>query len=191
MIRIIVAYGFMGSKRASRVVCIVSKLLGDDTLLLLGDTISPHIIEWLFNTCSMKIYGVLGRLDNPAVSRALVARDALIECKLVSLGGLKIYGYGYTRCEPKSIIPGVDILATSIGGIHHTCCREESDIVDNIVSNANPKIVITGSCIKPCRRGFVASPGSVLHGYIGIVKESNGSIEFNVVDINYYIYETS
>lgn len=182
MINFIVAYGLMGSIRASRIICTLSKILGIDTLLLLGDTVSPSIIKWLTETCGIKVYGVLGRYDNPALSRLLRSYNSLIECKLVDIDGLSVYGYGYTRCEPRSHnYNGIDILATSICGVRYTCCSKQSDLVDEIASTIRARIVLTGGCIEPCHRDSIYSPGSAIHGFIGLVRKIDGNIKFNFI----------
>ncbi len=168
---LIFIYELMGSKHLSRLLCFIAKYHGVSSIILLGDTVSPEIIQWLSSKCKVNIYGVLGRLDNASIANTLRNINGLIECKATSIKNVVIYGYGFSGCSHKlSSISKVDVLVTSIPGLKYTCCGSRSDIVDDVVEAFKPRLIITGDCMKPCFKDNVFSPGSIRKGFIGLVE---------------------
>lgn len=185
---ILFVYELMGSYSPARALCFVSKLIRSNALILLGDTVSPSIIQWLIEQCSIRVYGVLGRYDNPAVASILRKNNGLIECKLLEINGLQVYGYGYTGCTPilKDTFH-VDVLVTNSCGARYTCCMKKSDIIDRLIDSLKPRLVVTGSCRYPCRSEIVFSPGSLREGYLGVINTADNELKVYVENIDYLI----
>lgn len=185
---ILLAYELMGSYSLARALCFVSKLIRSSALILIGDTVSPSIIQWLIEQCSVRVYGVLGRYDNPAVASILRKNNGLIECKLLEINGLHVYGYGYTGCTP--VLEDkfdIDVLVTSLCGAKYTCCVKKSDIVDALIDALRPRLVVTGSCRDPCRSEMVFSPGSLQGGYLGMMNITDNELKVYVENIDHLI----
>lgn len=181
-LKLLLAYGLRGSKPLSRLLCHALKYHGVDALILLGDTASPTIVKWLYETCSAKVLGLLGRYDDVATVTALSNINGLIECRSLNVKGVLIYGIGLSGCvniaEEK-----VDIVVSSLPGFKYGCCNPKVDVVDHVIELLKPRLVITGSCRKPCKAGDVFSPGSIALGYIGLL-ELDGGLHYKVRAVN-------
>ncbi|MEM1529620.1 MAG: hypothetical protein QXU03_01365 [Desulfurococcaceae archaeon] len=138
-------------------------------MILLGDVISPTIVKWIHEVCGARVLGVLGRYDNAATVAALSSVDGFIECKSLEIEGVSIYGIGLSGCVN---IKGekADIVISSLPGFKYGCCNPKVDTVDSFIELLKPRLVITGSCRKPCRAGNVFSPGSIALGYMGLLE---------------------
>jgi len=184
MTRIALTSGFMGRKYLVGLTCYTCRVLGVEAIILLGDVVSPSIIQRLLQ-CGMRVYGVLGRYDDASVASTLSSMDSLIDCKLVKIGDLNVYGYGLSGCKHRFTEGGVvDLLVSSLPGRIYTCCNEVRGPIDPLVELLKPRLVATGGCSKPCRKHQLLSPGGVEHGYIGVV-ESEGN-KLDVILLNMY-----
>ncbi len=169
--RLIVAYDLMGYKSLSRILCFTAKYIRASGIVLLGNTASPTIVEWLSSNCRLRTLGVLGECDSPALAVALSRSGELLECKYTEYGGLSLIGVGLSGCHD---LPerGVDVVFTSQPGFQYTCCHSGWDWVDRVIERVKPKLVIIGGCERPClnlnKRVF--SPGTVRLGFIGVVE---------------------
>lgn len=165
--RLLAVYGLLGSKIAERALCFIARYLGVNAVVLLGNTVSPQAIYRLSNECSVRVLGVLGELDNPVVAQALKAVQGLLECRLIEVNGVKLFGLGLSSCHvPKS---SIDVLIASRPGVRVTCCGPGSDIVDRIYSACKSRVVLVGGCKHPCTREGVVSPGTLGLGYFGLL----------------------
>lgn len=150
--------------------------------MLLGETISPTIIDWLYKECGIKVFGVLGRYDEASVAQALKKNNGLLECKQASTNGVRLYGIGLSGCIPASPA-GADILISSVPGLKYTCGPKGSDVVDAVAELIKPKMTIVGGIATPCRGELVFSPGSMRVGYLGLVRVTSSAI--HVIPVNY------
>ena len=153
--------------------------------MLLGNTVSPTVVAWLNSNCNMRVFGVLGECDNAAVAVTLSKIGGLIECKRVEYNGIGLLGAGLSGCQK---IPGenVDILFSCLPGLKYTCCGTYSDKIDSIIESTKPKLVVTGTCRKPCFNveKHVFSPGDVRLGFLGLVEfTENREIHVRVLNI--------
>ncbi|MEM4481594.1 MAG: hypothetical protein QXK88_01095 [Desulfurococcaceae archaeon] len=176
----LVAYDIGGSKPISRVLCYASKRYGVDAILLLGETISPNVVKWLYEGCRAKVLGVLGRCDGAAVAQALKEVGGLVECKQISVSGVDIYGFGLSGCQPTTSLKA-HLFISNMPGLNYTCQMPGSDVVDAIVEQISPIAVIAGRSNTPCRRGIVFSPGSARRGYFGLLKVEDSKALTSVV----------
>lgn len=149
--------------------CYALKYHGSSALILLGDIVSPTIVKWLHETCSIKVLGVLGRHDNAATVTALSDVNGLIECRSLNVKGALIYGIGLSGCV--NVTEGrADIVVSGLPGFKYGCCNPQIDTVDYVIELLRPRLVITGFCRKPCRADNVFSPGSIALGYVGLLE---------------------
>jgi len=184
-LRLIVVHGLHGSKSSTRILCFLAKLLKASGVVLLGNTVSPTIVEWLNSSCDVKVFGVLGECDSTAVAVALSRIGGFIECKCVDYSGVCFLGVGLSGCQR---IPeeSVDIVFSSLPGFEYTCCEACSDRVDNVVKSTKPKLVVTGACREPCFdvKKHVFSPGSMRLGFLGLVEfTENREIHVRILNI--------
>jgi len=191
-----VIYDLKGSKSIVRVLCFITKYFKTSLIILLGNTASPTIIEWLKSKCELNILGIIGEYDTVAVATALSRINGLVECKYVKYNGVAFLGLGLSGCQEANT-ERVDLFLSSKPGLYYTCCHSCSDRVDSVVKRVNPRLLITGSCRKPCydpsKRVF--SPGSVRLGYIGLVELSERgelhirslNIEKTTIELNHYL----
>lgn len=166
--RLLFAYGILGSAPLSRLLCYASRYLRTETLVLLGDMVSPSIVKWLFELCGLRVLGVLGRYDSAATATALSDVNGLIECKMINVGRITLYGVGLSGCTDLPASSTVDILISNLPGLRNGCCDPRSDLVDRIADVLKPRLIVTGLCRRPCKAGSVFSPGSIGLGYIGL-----------------------
>lgn len=171
--KITVVHDLWGSKSSARVICFIAKFLGADFLVLLGNTISPVIIEWLISSCNLHVLGVMSRYDSAAVAVALSRRNSLLECKSIEYRGIRLLGIGVSGCQQVEL-KRADIVFSSLPGLHYTCCHQRSDRVDIVIESVKPKLVVTGDCNKPCfnPNTSVFSPGSIKLGFLGLLEIS-------------------
>jgi len=184
-VRIAVAQDLWGSKNSAKILCFIVKFLGSDLLILLGNTISPGIIEWLISSCNLRVLGVLSRYDNAAVAVTLSKRNSLLECKSVEYSGISLLGVGVSGCQ-QVMLEKADIVFSSLPGLHYTCCHPCSDRVDVIIEGVKPKLIVTGECEKPCfiPNTSVFSPGSLKLGFLGLLEiSSNKEIQVHSVNV--------
>ncbi|MEM4718198.1 MAG: hypothetical protein QXE81_05510 [Desulfurococcaceae archaeon] len=178
MSKLMFAHGLLGSKHLARMICISAKITRSDTLILLGDTVSPSILKWLVQHCGLRVLGVLGRYDNAALASELRRINGLIECKTVKIGEIVLYGYGFPGCHPQITEHiKVDILVSSLPGLKYTCCNKCSDIVDLLIDRLSARLTVIGGCEYPCIDERTFSPGSVQRDYIGLIDATGNSIE--------------
>ncbi len=184
IVKIIVVYDLWGSKSSARVLCFIAKSLRADVLVLLGNTISPVIIEWLISSCNLHVLGVLSKYDSAAVAVALSRRNSLLECKSVEYSGIRLLGIGVSGCQ-QAELERADIVFSSLPGLRYTCCYPRSDRIDAVIESVKPKLVVTGECEKPCftPNTCVFSPGSVKLGFLGLL-EISASRELQVHSVN-------
>lgn len=170
-------------------ICIFSKMAGSDTLILLGDTVSPSILNWLTQHCGLRIFGVLGRYDSAALVSELKRMGGLIECRTVRIGRIMLYGYGLTGCNPQVVEnTKVDVFVSSLAGLRYTCCNKCSDLVDLLVDQLDARLVITGGCEYPCIDKRLFSPGSVQKDYVGLLEINDDTPRVYVVRLIEMIY---
>lgn len=172
-LRLLAVYDLEASKTLSRILCVIARTLGVDAVILLGDTVSPVIIDWLVERCVIPTYGVLGRLDDASVSQSLRRHNGLLEGRLVNLKGYVLTGIGVS---PSPLGESrVDVLATYRPGPGVRCCSVSSDIVGEAVESLKPRLILAGACVEPCVEGNLISPGSALKNhfmYVAIERDS-------------------
>ncbi|MEM1639847.1 MAG: phosphoesterase [Desulfurococcaceae archaeon] len=169
--KLLLVHELMGSKHLTRTLCFIAKYYDVPGIVLLGNTVSPEIIDWLKYRCKVEVLGVLGRYDEASIASKMRALNGLIECRIVNIGGITIYGYGFSGCSPElDLGVEIDVFATSIPGLKYSCCGARSDMIDAIVETLNPRLVVTGGCEKPCFNSKVFAPGSIQKGFIGVVE---------------------
>lgn len=179
----------MGSKHLTRILCFIAKYYNVPNIVLLGNTVSPEIIDWLKYRCKVKVLGVLGRYDEASIASKMRALDSLIECRITNIGGITIYGYGFSGCSPKlDLRVEIDVFVTSIPGLKYSCCGERSDVIDVIIETMNPRLIITGDCEKPCFNNGVFSPGSIQKGFIGVVEGLDHKLSMSWINAYGIIY---
>ncbi|MFZ8782546.1 MAG: phosphoesterase [Desulfurococcaceae archaeon] len=185
MLRLITVHDLQGSKSLVRILCFLARFLGADAVVLLGNTVSPTIIEWLSSSCRVRVMGILGSYDNASVAVALNRIGGLAECRLIKHGELRLLGIGLSSC-PDAYIEKVDIVVSSLPGLEYTCCRACSDILDSAIKRLKPRLVVTGTCKKPCfnPEKSVFSPGSLRLGFLGLVELSeSGEIKTQALNV--------
>lgn len=179
-------YGVMGAKPLDRILCFLSKYLKVDAVILLGDIVSPLVVYRIARECGIRTLGVLGVLDNPAVSQALRAVSGLLECRWIDVKGVGLFGVGISACSKLSH-GEVDVLVSSRPGVKDTCCDQCVDWVDSIVAHTSPRVVLVGSCSRPCIRETTISPGSFKLGFFGLLNIDRQSHAFTVYQIDSYL----
>ncbi|MEM4534696.1 MAG: hypothetical protein QW764_01495 [Desulfurococcaceae archaeon] len=194
LFRFLAVYELLGSKSMERTLCFLLKHFKANTVILLGNTTSPSAIYWLSKVCGATILGVLGELDNPAVSQALKAVNGLLDCRGATVHGLKLFGYGVGTCSSTcTIADSIDVLVTSQPGFIRSCCKLGNDNVDHLHDLLRPKLLLAGGCRYPCMRDGIYSPGSLRLGYFGVlsVDPSKGVYEFTVYQLDKYFKKTA
>jgi len=184
-LKLLLVYGLKSSRTISRLLCLASRLLDVDALLLLGDTVSPSIVEWLTMVCGVRVLGLLGRLDDAAIPQYLRRINGLLDGRVLELKGYRLLGIGVTPVFPKDLAigKGVDIVATYRPSSRE-CCGIHSDIVAGIVDTLKPRLVVAGSCSEPCVLDALISPGDVWRGYIGYIEVNHASYSVRVLKLD-------
>jgi len=169
-VRLAVVHDLMGCKSLVRILYFIAKYIGVNGIVLLGNTVSPTIVDWLSSNRGLRVLGVLGECDSIALAVSLSKCSGLLECKYTEYENLSLLGLGLSGCHD---LPerNVDVVFASQPGFQYTCCHSGSDWVDYVVKRVKPKLIVTGGCKRPCFNPStrVFSPGSVRLGFIGIV----------------------
>jgi hypothetical protein len=184
MTKLIAIYGLLGRKYTTGLLCYLAKRLGVKHTLILGDIGSPSVIERLIS-CGLRVYGVLGRYDDPSVATTLSRSGGLLECRQVALNEGVLYGYGMSGCTPQpvSYVDNI-ILISSMVGYKYSCCRGVKGPLDTIVELIKPNYIVTGGCVEPCIDNKIYSPGSLVKGYVGVIELDHGV--FSAKSLNVY-----
>jgi hypothetical protein len=187
MTKLIAIYGLLGRKHTTGLLCYLAKWLSAKHVLILGDVGSPSVIERLIS-CELRVYGVLGRYDDPSVATTLSRNGGLLECRRVVLDEAILYGYGMSGCitqlQFKGDIGNVVLVSSMVGYRYNCCCRGIKGPLDIIVELIKPNYIVTGGCIEPCFDNKVYSPGSLIKGYVGVIELDHGI--FSAKSLNIY-----
>lgn len=177
--KFLAVYELLGSKIVERLLCFLSRFIKASAIILLGNTVSPSVVYRLSEKCGVRVLGVLGELDNPSVAQALKVVNGLLNCRVTTIDGLRLFGYGTGTCNINAISScSVDILATSKPGVNYGYCKPGNDLVDYLYDLLKPRMVLAGGCRQPYIQGNIFSPGSVRLGYIGVLKVSLDSYKY-------------
>lgn len=168
-LRLIAVHDLRGSRSLSRLLCIASRVLNANTILLLGDTVSPGIIKWLVEECGIRVLGVLGRLDDASIAQSLKNYNGLLESRVVELEGYRVMGLGVIPMYPGRV--KVDVLATYKPGVEY--CSVYSDTVRRIIQEVKPLLVVAGSCVTPRVLENTVFPGSAWRGSYAFIEIYN------------------
>lgn len=173
-----------GNRSVTSLIKVFSLELKIDYIVLLGNTISPSIIEDLAKS-GLKIIGISGNLDDVSVIDTLKKHGVYAESKILDLEGLKVFLLGLAFEE--SLMRAINtyqnlVLLTYYPGFkYRCCCNGFVETVDKLAVVLNPKIVVTGKCTYPCYNGYSASPG---YGYLGYTLLIDYSDSINLKFIN-------
>ncbi|WP_042667605.1 metallophosphoesterase family protein [Desulfurococcus amylolyticus] len=179
ILRVLALYELNASRTLSRLTCLAARILGVDAVILLGDTVSPLIIKWLYEKCGLRVLGVTGRLDDESIPQYLKSIGGLLDGRVVELKNHKITGLG---ASPITQVYGkIDVLATFKPGFMMDCCNIYSDVAGRIIEAVNPSLTLAGGCRDPCMAGRVIAPGSIQKDYLAYVEFRDGDYAAEII----------
>lgn len=185
--KLLTLYGLQGSKTLTRLTCYLTKRNNIDVVVLLGDIVSPSIIEWLSKICGVRVFGVDGKLDEYSVITTLKSINGFISGKAVDLGGIIIGGLGISFQGLNFGYREIDILVTYMQGRRYNCGGRGVDTVDHFIDYYKPLVVIMGNSLMPCisKDENIYSPGSARFGHAGILVYDRNEPVFENVNYEY------
>lgn len=150
-----------------------------DAILFVGNIVSPIIIDEVSRKIDKRILGVAGNLDDPSITRMLKLINGFIEGKIVEINGLRIGGIGVNLGSSFSRLlrenKRLDILVSFYPG-RMAGVDIGLSIIDSLIENLKPKLVIFGkgrkNCLAKNNYVFLGEGYSGFYSLINIKKEN-------------------
>ncbi len=141
------------------------RYMGVRDIVFLGDVVSPTIVEDLYS-CGYNVYGLNGLYDDVSVIDVFKKINGYLSSYSVKVfNGYRFHVIGLNPMHRTGEAGDIDIVLTYYPGWIHRCGTSHGlSVVDDVVREDDPLLIIHGRCREQCLYNNIVCPGQGFRG---------------------------